>query len=480
MTAQAAPGSVPAERVGNGRLLLLTSYWAALGFLWLPLGSFVLPLLILHAVGDSFKGTGVAILEGVGTLMAVFWQPIMGSVSDRTTGRHGRRRPYIVVGTLGSLVFLLLMIATPGGASSAKDAAVLLAPAYLYLFALYALLQFSENAAQAPYQGLMADVVPEEQRSRLSGFVGGGQMLGLAIGFAVVGTFTGMHRFDLALLSMVVVLGASMVVVVLLFPDRARPAAEVRTRWQDVVFGTFAISPREHADFLWLMASRLAVLMSLVGLQRFALYYFKDVYFPGKGQHLEDLAALAARDLQVVIVLVAFLVSFPAAELSHRTGRKPMIMLSAVLGALGTAGLLVSAYRVLPDFMVNFASGLFGVPPLLSQALYFGLLLGIATGAFLSVDWAFMLDVIPADEAGRFLGFSNIATAGAGVIAGFVGGFLIDFFNHRGQIFGEPGGYPATFLVYVFFFVCGGLAILKVRETRGRRRPLPAAIAAAH
>jgi MFS family permease len=104
------------------------------------------------------------------------------------------------------------------------------------------------------------------------------------------------------------------------------------------------------------------------------------------------------------------------------------------------------------------------------------MLVGFAAGAFLSVDWAFMIDVIPHEEAGRFLGFSNIATAGSGVIAGFIGGFLIDYFNARGHIFGQPGGDPATFMVYIVSFVIGGLIIFKVGETRGRRGTRPPAL----
>ncbi|MGI8609458.1 MAG: MFS transporter [Candidatus Dormibacteria bacterium] len=462
------PGAPPARRLGTPRIALLTTYWVALGFLWLPLGSFVLPRLILDTVGDAHKGAGVAILEGVGTFVSVFWQPVLGSVSDRTNSRFGRRKPYIVVGTTLSAIFLVLMIFTPRGTSTASGVAVFLAPGYLYLFVLYFLLQLSENAAQAPYQGLLPDVVPEAERSRASGFVGGGNLLGLAVGFAVVGTFTGMHRFDLALGSMAFVLLASMLVVTLLFPDNVKPDPALKTRWQDVIFGTFAISPRRYGDFLWLMVSRLTILVAIAGLQRYALFYFKDVFYPGRGQALEDLASLAARDLQVVIVLVALLVSLPAAELSHRIGRKPIIIGAAVLGILGTIGLIASPYHVLPDFMLGFPSGLFKVPHTLSQALYFGILVGISAGAFLAVDWAFMMDVIPNDEAGRFLGFSNIATAGSGVIAGFVGGFLIDGFRSQ-QILGQPGGYPVTFSVYVVFFIVGGLAILKVRETRGSR-----------
>ncbi|HEY8739605.1 MAG TPA: MFS transporter, partial [Candidatus Dormibacteraeota bacterium] len=389
----------PAPGLGTGRIALLTTYWVALGYLWLPLGSFVLPLLILHAVGDAHKGAGVAILEGVGTFIAVFWQPIMGALSDRTNSRFGRRKPFILVGTVGSMIFLTLMIFTPSGQSSASGLAVFLAPAYLYLFALYFLLQLSENAAQAPYQGLLPDVVPEAERSRASGFVGGGNLLGLALGFAVVGTFTGMHRFDLALISMAAVLGAAMLVVLTMFPDNIKPDPSLHTNFREVVFGTFAISPKKYSDFLWLMVSRLAILVSVAGLQRYAIFYFKDVFYPQHGTHYEDLAALAARDLQVVIVLVAFAVSLPAAELSHRTGRKPLVLAAAGLGMVGTIGLIASPYHVLPGFMTGWVSGALNLPENLSQALYFGILVGIAAGAFLSVDWAFMMDVIPNDEA---------------------------------------------------------------------------------
>ena len=467
-------------RLGTARIALLTTYWLALGFLWLPLGSQVLPILILHIVGDANKGTGVAILEGLGTFVSVFWQPVIGALSDRTNSRFGRRKPFIVVGTLGSILFLALMALAATRQPRTPDPAVFLAPGYLVLMVLYFLLQLSTNAAQGPYQGLLPDVVPVEERSRASGFVGAGNLLGLAIGFYAAGTFMSINRPDLALIAMAAVLAGSMLAVVLGFPDRVKPDPALVTSWSDVVIGTFRISPKKYGDFLWLMVSRLTILVAIAGLQRYAVFYFKDVFYPGTGTRLEELASTAARDLQVVIVLFALLVSLPAAELSHRTGRKPIILAAALVGAIGTVGLIVSPFRVLPDFMINAAAGIFNLPPTLSQALYFGILVGIAAGAFLAVDWAFMIDVIPHDEAGRFLGFSNIATAGSGVIAGFVGGFLIDYFNGRGHIFGQPGGYPATFIVYIVSFLVGGVAIFKVRETRGKRGSTPAALPMGH
>jgi MFS family permease len=124
-------------------------------------------------------------------------------------------------------------------------------------------------------------------------------------------------------------------------------------------------------------------------------------------------------------------------------------------------------------------ASLLKVPETLSQSLYFGTLVGIAMGIFLAVDWAYMVDVIPVEESGRFLGFSNIATASSGVIAGFLGGPLLDIFNH-GRILNQPGGYPVIFGLYVVFFALGSLAILKVRETRKRGSALPRPIVAGH
>src|ERR1035437_9319715 len=159
--AGSAVGSVvlPGPRIGFPRIIILSLYWVALGYLWLPLGSQVIPQIILDLGLGAHKGTLVFVLEGGGTLLSIFVQPIVGALSDRTNSRFGRRHPYILLGTLGSCVFLSLMI---------------LAGSFFWLMGLYFLLQLSENSAQGPYQGLLPDVVPEEERSRASAFVGGG------------------------------------------------------------------------------------------------------------------------------------------------------------------------------------------------------------------------------------------------------------------------------------------------------------------
>ncbi|MHB8507244.1 MAG: MFS transporter [Candidatus Dormibacteria bacterium] len=448
--AAAAPGT---RRLGLSRVILVSAYWVALGYLWLPLGSQVLPVLIRNLVGDAHKGTAVALLEGVGTVISVFVQPVMGALSDRTNSRIGRRHPYIIAGTFGSCVFLALM--TLGGG-------------FWWLFGLYFLLQVSENSAQGPYQGLLPDVVPEAERSRASAFVGGGNLVGVLLGTIVVGNFMRMNRPDLAIISMIVVLVLATAVVTLFVRDRTRSAPGLKLDLREVVLGTFAVSPKQHADFLWLMVSRLFILVAIAGLQGFAFYYFKDVFYPGRGAALSSAASGATTDLLGIIIVFALFASYPAAALSHRVGRRPLIAASGVLGALGTVGMVLSPYRLLPLALTGPLGHALGVAPQLAQGLLFGLLVGVATGSFISVDWAYLCDVIPEDEAGRFLGFSNIATASSGIIARFIGGPIIDIFNSRGHILRQPGGYPVTFGVYVGFFIMGTIAVFRVRETRRR------------
>ena len=443
----------PRPRLSIPRLTLLSLYWVAIGYLWNSIGAQVLPPLIRGFVGQAHQGTALSILESTGTLIAVFWQPMIGALSDRTTLRWGRRRPYIAGGAVGSALFLVLMA---------------FVGSYFWLFAAYFLLQLASNTAQGPYQGLLPDVVPEADLGKAGAFYGLGNLLGTLVGFLVVGIFTSHGRYDLAFYSMAAMLLVTMILTVTLVPDNGRRSARLKLNLAEVTLGTFKVSPRRYSNFLWLMGSRLLILMGIVGLETFANFFFKDVFYPGNGIHATNLANAATTYLLAVIVLLALLVSYPAARLSDRLGRKPLVLACAVIGALGTLGLVFADYTLIPAAVTSPLASILHVPIGLAQVLCFGVLIGVATGSFLSVDWAFTIDVIPQDEAGRFLGFSNIATAGAGIIARFVAGPILDHFNAGGHILGILGGYPVVFGMFVVFFVLGGFLVLPVREPRRR------------
>jgi MFS family permease len=86
--------------------LAMNVYWFGLAFLWNGLHPIILPALLLQFVPDSLKNTYLGSLTFVGLILAMVIQPLAGAFSDRTHSRWGRRRPWILAGTLFSLVFL--------------------------------------------------------------------------------------------------------------------------------------------------------------------------------------------------------------------------------------------------------------------------------------------------------------------------------------------------------------------------------------
>jgi MFS family permease len=435
-------------RLGHRDFIVLSLYWIAIGYLWRSLGGFILPDLVVELVGDAHKGAALSFLEIVGAFMAMIWQPVVGAVSDRTRTRWGRRHPYIAGATLGDALFL---------------AGIALSGGYWVLVLFYFLLQMASNTAQGPYQGLMPDVVPEEQRGEASGYYGLANLVGILAGTVGAGILLARAGRTLTIASIVLLLLVTMLATVILIPDKARPT-ERQFRDPFEALRTTLTTPLRHRTFLWLMASRLLILMGIAGMLDWTFYFFGDVFF--RGNRAGTIAANT--ELQGLVILASFLVTWPAARLSDRTGRRRIVLIGGLVAALGVAVLVFAHYQWLPDAVLKPLAGALAVPVLAAQAMLAGLLIGIGSGAFLSVDWAFIQDVIPGGQAGLFMGFSNIATAGAGGLERLVVGFVLDPFNAGPPILGMRGGYPVVFSIFAVWLVLGSFAILKVPERASR------------
>ncbi|HEY3588043.1 MAG TPA: MFS transporter, partial [Myxococcaceae bacterium] len=266
---------------------------------------------------------------------------------------------------------------------------------------------------------------------------------------------------SVAIASIIIVLVTTMVVTVVLVPDTAVPIEGRFRSLGELLRKTFG-RPLRHRDFLWLMTSRLLIFMGFGGLQNFAFFYFDNVFFPGNARA----TAAAASTLLGLAIGVAALVTWPASRLSERTGRRPLILASGLFGAAGSLVLVFSQYRWVPVSALAPLATFLKVPDLAAQAMLTGLFIGVGLGVFFSVDWAFIQDIIPPHEGGLYMGFSNIATAGAGILAVFVGGPILDSFNAGPRLLGLPGGFPVVFGLFVAWFAVGSLSILKVPERR--------------
>jgi len=138
----------------------LSAYWLPTNLTYLALSVLILPDAIAGFMPDS-KGPVLGGLVAVGAFMQLVG-PYFGAMSDRTNAARGRG-PYMVAGTVGLCVGLLLM-------AVASD--------FGLLGAGYLVYQLCSTLAVQPYTAVVADCVAADERGTASGFVGLSQFVG--------------------------------------------------------------------------------------------------------------------------------------------------------------------------------------------------------------------------------------------------------------------------------------------------------------
>ena len=371
----------------------------------------ILPVRVRELVGQAQQSTYLGLITFAGLIIAMLVQPVAGAISDRAGFRWGRRRPLIALGSIAAVLLLLGM----GAAAS-----------YTAIFALWCLAQMSLNVAQGPFQAFIPDLVPPGKRGLASGVknlmeIGGAAALALLIGF-----FMGRYLLDadgpwlwLSLGALGLILLAAMLVTLTI---KEKPISGISPLFSfSLLYECFRVNVKMRSWFILFLVSRLLFIMGYSTLQGFALYYFQDVV--GFSNPAELTASL------VTAVGVAVLVAvYPAGRLSDKIGRRPLLIFSGLLAALGIAIIyLTRTYYVI---------------------IIAGSLIGIAAATFLSANWALATDLIPGEEAARYLGLTNLATAGGAALARLIGP-AIDFFNRQDAGLGYSVMLGACFAYFI-------------------------------
>jgi MFS family permease len=462
------------KRIGAIQYVTYNIYWLGLYMATGTLTPIILPYLVASFVPESVKGTALGALRSAGLLVAIVVQPIAGTFSDRSTLPWGRRRPFILVGTLLDLIFL-------GFVSRSKS--------YWPLFAAVLLLQFSSNVAQGALQGIIPDLVPQEQRGRASAvkammellpvvlialttarLVGAGRVgeaVWVVMGFLLVSmliTVAAVHEEPLVERvkdPIVPSLGRSALLVLIFatvtatfgglvtFVSRiltAQGTLQLVTvglaglvamagaiilgvRWSTRV--SFGGSSDKHASFTWWVANRFLYLAAVGSIQGFAQYFLQDVLRVPN-------APAATADLMVVVGIATLGSAIPSGWLADQFGRKLLVIVAGIVAAIGT-------------FLLFFVHDM-------TMVTICGVIIGLSAGIFMTVNWALGSDLVPSVEAGRYLGISNLAGAGAGIVGAGIGGPIADFFN----AYQKGLGYLVIFAIYGALFLLSSIILIKV------------------
>ncbi|MEV0948068.1 MFS transporter [Rhodococcus sp. NPDC049939] len=369
-------------------------------------------------VGSDNAPQAAGLVLGVGAIAALVAAPVFGYLSDRTTGPWGRRRPWMVGGSVG-LALCLLVIAV------SDSIPVLLAGWFAA--------QICANAAYAAYLATIADQIPTHRHASIAALVNVMQQAGiLAAVYAV--SFLSESMFAIFMVPAVIgVIG--MVVYALVLPDKpllVKPPSRRGREWLSMMW----VSPREHPDFAWVFLSRLLFFIGMFMFISFRLFWMQDRI----GLDTDSAAAAVATGVLIYTVILMIIGQIAGVVSDRIKRRKPLILISVVISAVSF--LLLAGVDSVSGFYVT-------------QAI-----LGIGYGVYFGADLALAIEVLPdPDNPAKDLGIFNIANAAPQSLAPLFGAMLLAV-GAGGQ------NYTLLYIVSAAVAVLGALAILPVKKVR--------------
>ena len=406
---------------GGGFLALLG--FATLSAYMAILTAAVLTLSLKASAIDAAHATTVlSVVVGVSGLFALVGYPVFGRLSDRTTSRLGRRRPFLIMGA--ALVAL--------GAVS-----TLLASTTFTLTIAHTITTLGGTATIVAATSLIADLYAPNRRGPASALVGLGAPLGALVGLFLAQLVAPNLAAMILLPAGLAVVGIALLAFTL--KDRRLERSD-RPRFELVdFFTTFWVNPIKNANFALAWWSRLLIFFGVAAVNAYQAFYMIIVL------HIAP-ADVAGRIFLSTLVLTAISLLFApiAARISDRLGRrKPFVVVAALIFAAGLV-IVVNA-TTYSQFLVAIA------------------VVGIGQGVYFAVDLALVTQVLPdARNAAKDLGIMNLANNLPSSIVPAVAPALLAI----GASAASPQNFSALFLVGAAAGVVGALLILPIRRVK--------------
>ena len=340
----------------------------SVGLLW-AMNMSLIPLLV-GTVTDSNSKLGI--LVGMGAFTGIFVQYLAGMISDRSKGKYGKRKPFMIGGAAMAALFVALLP---------------FQKAYAAMFAVAFLFYFSLNFFQGPYYTLIPEVVEESQLGLANGFSKIVSVLGSGI-ILLTGTrlWAINHSFPF------LVAAALGLVSVLIGGILIRENRENYTQPEKVSFDFM-----KYPSVIRLFVSVFFIFLSYGCITPFFVKYCIS--------QLGFSANTASLGL-FVLTIAGAVFAVPAGILSDRINRRFVLLSGTIIFAVGmTLAVLVK--------------NVVGMYLLLA-------LIGVGFICIQVTIYAILAEIAPANRLGEFMGIMNLFISLSQWIATLVMGYLLD------------------------------------------------------
>ncbi|MCI2046444.1 MAG: MFS transporter [Faecalibacterium sp.] len=422
-----------------------------IGFAFLSICSFwqmynsVIPLILTNTFHLNETWSGV--IMAADNILALFLLPLFGGLSDRCKARLGRRKPFVLAGTIAAVV---LMLALPFLDDSYFTAAATWKLA-AFIGVLGCLL-VAMGTYRSPAVALMPDVTPKPLRSKanaiinLMGAVGGILYLIIASVLYSSARTAGMAHVSYVMLFCVVA-GIMLLALAVLMTTVDEPKLSARAQAYEAAHpeenlvvtdenGKETLPPEVKKSLGFLLAS---IALWFIG------YNAIETWFTTYANHMWGMALGDASICLTIATVGAILSYIPAGALASRFGRKKTILGGVAL----LTGCFFAAF-IYTCFSHSFHPGLY---------LLFALV-GVAWASINVNSLPMVVEMCKGSEVGKFTGYYYTFSMAAQTVTPIVAGALL-----------SRVGYTTLFPYAAAFVGCAFVTMLFVKHGDNQVKP---------
>ena len=331
------------------------------GNLYFTVVAFWLLYFLTDTVGLSAALAGGIVI--IGKVWDAVTDPMVGFLSDRTTSRWGRRRPYLLFGAVPLFVAMIIMFTNPRISSQA----------WLFVWGVgaFCLLSTVYTIVNIPYSSLTPELTKDfHEKTSLNGYRFGFAVLGTLLGAgATLPIINAMGNENLGFTVVGAVFGAAMMITALITFFSVREPIRASAPAPQKFFASYGkvLRNRPYRKILFTYTAHMVGISIVSGIMA---YYYKYVF----GN--EDLTTIG-----LMLLLVTAMLFIPVSVLvSKRIGKKRTYIIGLIIVA--TVALVVAFTGHLIGYVYTYVMMAIG---------------GVGLGALYALPWAMMPDSIEWD-----------------------------------------------------------------------------------
>ena len=388
------------------------------GFAFLSISAFwqmydnLIPKILTETFGIGESVSGIVMASD--NILALFLLPLFGSLSDKCTSRLGRRRPFILFGTLAAVVLMMLLPTLTDSYHAAPETWKLVC----FIIALGMLL-IAMGTYRSPAVALMPDVTPKPLRSKANAIINLMGALG-GILYLIITTFLYKTSADVyvSYLPLFAIVGGIMLfalVIIMFFVNEPKLVAEQK-KYEDAHPEDNLTTVTEKGEALPVDVKKsLGFLLASIALW-FIGYNGVTTWFSVYAGQMWHMTLGQANTCLTIATAGAILSYIPVGNIASKVGRRKTIRFGTLL--LAGSFFAAFAYTMVSDSF--------------SPVLYvLFVLVGMAWAAINVNSLPMVVEMCKGSEVGKFTGLYYTFSMSAQIMTPIVAGWLLEHVSYK-------------------------------------------------